>query len=567
MALILKGSNGSSRLIKVRGHIHLIMLLAASFLAATMLVAYTMDAAFWIESHLSQGHVSDNRETVDVAPYIYGKTPPISLGEIKNSTNAYFHLKLQFRLESAEAYPNVFQTAPLNHGIRMEVFGSTAQLNVANPSVSTGRKELVLTTTLNTGQWYTLGVEALNGSFVKVAIDGKDVVNYRDADISIETSQFLVGGGGDLSRLFSGEIKNISMLKGNLQLPHQSLRLVYITLLTMICLSFFACWKLLGKYFAVQQVFGKLVLLTTPLLLMLAYSEYRLSFLNSVYYLKRIGLEQQVDQVKVLVMGSSNTAYGIAPEVFSHQGYNLAFMGSGMFSDASLVDKYTEKLPQLRLVVLTANYFTMGLDYSTFSQSWRQFFLRQNFNVSVTPTSGLLYDLGFWFNPRNFSRIALYGDQAAGKVFDKHSRPVDIITTPSGWFDGGDASGADVTIQLGIGAAGAHNGSVDVKNYKKNISYWEPLIEGLQRKNIDAVIVLLPTDASYHSHLDKVKVELMNQSLREFSVKHHIKFVDYTEDPRFSLKDFTVIMPDHMNALGAKKFSEILDQDIIKALK
>lgn len=541
-------------------------MLAGSFLVSAMLVTYTMDAAFWVESHLIQGEISDNRVTVDAAPYLYDKTPPVSLGEIKDPLNAYVHLKLRFRADSSDGYPNVFQTAPINSGMRMEISGSTAQLNIAHLSAPTGVKGLVLTTNLNMGQWYTLGVEALNGSFVKVSIDGKDVVNYADADISIETSQFLVGGGFDASRLFRGEIRNISMLKGNLQIPHQGLLVVYVIFVAFFVMFFFASWKLLGKYDSVQQVFGKVVMLTIPLFLILIYSEYRLSFLNSVYYLKRVGLEQQVDQVEVLVMGSSNTAYGVAPEVFSHQGYNLAFMGSGMFSDVGLVEKYSEKLPQLKLVVLTANYFTMGLDYSTFSQSWRQFFLRQNFNISVAPTTGFSYDLGFWLQPRNFSRIALYGDQALSKTLRGHFKPVDIITTPSGWFDGGNASGGEATRKLGMAGARAHNAG-DVKNYKRNISLWEPLIEGLQRKNIDAVIVLLPTDVSYHGHLDKVKVELMNQSLKTFANRHNIKFVDYSEDSRFSLSDFTVVMPDHLNALGAKKFSKILDEDFIKALR
>ena len=543
------------------------ILLVGSFWASAMLIIYTMDAACWLESRLMQREVSDNRTTVTAAPYIYGKTQPVSLGQIKSRMNAYVHLKLRFRADSADGYPNVFQTAPLNRGMRMEISGSTAQLNIAHLSVPNGVKRLVLTTKLDIGHWYTLGVEALNGSFVKVSIDGKDVVNYADADISIETSQFLVGGGFDVSRVFRGEISNISILKGNLQLPHQGLRLVYITLLMLMFLFFFASWKLLGKYCVVQKVLGKFVLLVIPLLLLLVYSEYRLSFLNSVYYLKRVGLEQQAEKVKVLVMGSSNTAYGVAPEMFSHRGYNLAFMGSGMFSDASLVEKYLEKMPQLKLVVLTANYFTMGLDYSTFSQRWRQFFLRQNFNISVTPSAGILDDLGFWLQPRNFSRIALYGDQALSKTLNKHSKPVDIITTPSGWFDGGNASGGEATIKIGIGAAAAHNESVEVENYRQNISFWEPLIDSLQRKNIDAVIVLLPTDASYHDNLDKVKVSIMNQSLREFATRHDIEFVDYSEDPRFSLSDFTVVMPDHLNALGARKISNILDEDFIKALR
>ena len=62
-----------------------------------------------------------NRDTVNVASYINGATPVVSLGEIKNPENAYIYLKLRFRADSTEGYPNVFQTAPVNHGMRMEI--------------------------------------------------------------------------------------------------------------------------------------------------------------------------------------------------------------------------------------------------------------------------------------------------------------------------------------------------------------------------------------------------------------------------------------------------------------
>ncbi len=43
----------------------------------------------------------------------------------------------------------------------------------------------------------------------------------------------------------------------------------------------------------------------------------------------------------------------------------------------------------------------------------------------------------------------------------------------------------------------------------------------------------------------------MNLKLAEFATRHHIKYVDYTGDVRFSLNDFTWKMPDHLNAQGA----------------
>ena len=75
----------------------------------------------------------------------------------------------------------------------------------------------------------------------------------------------------------------------------------------------------------------------------------------------------------------------------------------------------------------------------------------------------------------------------------------------------------------------------------------------------------LPTDATYYKNLDNAKTQLMSRKLTEFATKHHLKFVDYTKDPRFSIDDFTWEMPDHMNARGAMKFSKILDEEVIKA--
>ena len=56
----------------------------------------------------------------------------------------------------------------------------------------------------------------------------------------------------------------------------------------------------------------------------------------------------------------------------------------------------------------------------------------------------------------------------------------------------------------------------------------------------------------------------MTQKLMQFAAKHDIEFVDYTKYSYFSLEDFTWEMPDHINALGAMKFSKILDEEVIK---
>lgn len=84
----------------------------------------------------------------------------------------------------------------------------------------------------------------------------------------------------------------------------------------------------------------------------------------------------------------------------------------------------------------------------------------------------------------NFSRIALYGEQAKSYIFENHSVPVDLITNSSGWFDSGDESGNEQSQKLGRAGAEAHSAGTDVNSYDQNLQYWETLIPLLQKKNI-----------------------------------------------------------------------------------
>lgn len=212
---------------------------------------YSMDSGVWIRSQLPFIKFSgDIRETINVAAYIYGKTPSIALGEIKNAENAYINLKLRFRVDSTEGYPNLFQTAPVNRGMRMEISGSTAAIIIADSSVLGGVRGINLTTSLKTGQWYTLEVEALNGAYVHAKLDGQSVVDYVGAKLSMEMSEILVGNGVNASRPFRGQMDNISVIKGHMlpDLSSQSIVMLYAILSVLITLFIFVLWIAFDKY-------------------------------------------------------------------------------------------------------------------------------------------------------------------------------------------------------------------------------------------------------------------------------------------------------------------------------
>ena len=537
------------------------------FSAALALIAYQVDAAFWVQRNFSLQTSSTRAEAFQVDKFVYGTDKQIDFGSVADSLNAYLRLKLRFRLDDPHGHADIFRSAASDAGVRVEIADTTLTVVIPEkPSVSPGLRTMPLTATLQIGRWYVLEVEAMNGAFIRVKLDGRPVLLYGGAEIAFETSKFLLGADADPNRPFKGELADLYLIKGNLaEPPGRAISLIYAAGAGLIAVFLIVLWPSLGDWPPVRTLIAKLVLLALPLVVTLGYVEYRLSFLNSIYFYKRIMLESQINNIEVLVNGSSNTFYGVDPESFSRHGFNLAFPGHGMFYDAQMIRKFSERMPALRMVILTVNFFTMGTADAEFGQSWRTFFDRQYFGLPTNSGQGAVGALKFWFEPRNFSKIALYGDVIKTQAIQNYKVPVEDIIAwqPSGWFDAGTVSG-DLSMRLGPEAANAHSTYTYERNYEPNLRYWDRLIDELKRRKIAVAIVELPTDASFHTALDPKMVATMKKTLEEFANRHGVRFVDYTGDPRFSSRDFSWELPDHMNASGASKFGKILDEEVIR---
>jgi len=185
-------------------------------LALSILAMHLVNLSGFIHIRLPQvDDFIDNPETTSVSQDINGNTP-IVLGKLEKTENAYFRLKLRFRLDNVEGFPNLFQTAAFNGGLRMEINGTTAAIVVADSSVKEGYRVIILPNAINIGQWYKLEVVALNGGYVRAFLNEQNVVDVSSTGISMAMSQVLVGGGFDKTRMFRGQIDSISLKKGNL---------------------------------------------------------------------------------------------------------------------------------------------------------------------------------------------------------------------------------------------------------------------------------------------------------------------------------------------------------------
>ncbi len=306
----------------------------------------------------------------------------------------------------------------------------------------------------------------------------------------------------------------------------------------------------------------KIVLLLLPAAVILGILEFHLYSMNTSYFTKRIALENQLSEIEILTLGSSNAYYGINPDRFERKGYNLANLAQSMYYDQALAMKYMPRMPNLKIIILPAIFYTMGTELGpTSSQDFRMYFYSQYYGLRLEPSAEQLMHWGYLFDAKNFSKIALFGDNVYRYVLDRFNTKVDNEPQPSGWFDGGREFGS-LKANVGPDAAKAH--SMTQSNlYTKNLEYWKKIIVATKARGIMPIIIEMPTHGSYRENLNPDLYALFKKSLGDFAEKHQIEFHDYSDDPRFALEDFTY-MVDHLNAIGASKFSTILNSDIVK---
>jgi hypothetical protein len=315
------------------------------------------------------------------------------------------------------------------------------------------------------------------------------------------------------------------------------------------------------------KILFRLFLLVLPALMLLGYLEHRLSRLDTHYVSKRVFFEAQEKDIQILTLGSSNAYFGINPAKFSCTGFNMAINAQSMYYDWKFVEKYSDRLPNLKMVVLPAIFYTAGSDFPSTNQSWREFFYKQYFGFSLEVADGKWFSLKQSIDARNFTKIALYGDTLYDHIRTKFQMHVDYVPEKTGWYDSSSVGKPDLArrseLYADVVANAVGNSRVfSAVNMERNLLYWQKIVDHLKERKIQILIVHLPEDRPYHANYDPKKYAEFKSAFREFAAKNNLYYRDYTDDARFHLDDMTFML-DHMNPAGAAKFGTILNQDFI----
>ena len=316
------------------------------------------------------------------------------------------------------------------------------------------------------------------------------------------------------------------------------------------------------------KILPRILVLVIFVCALVSYCEVRLRDVPNGYTIKRDNFEKQLGSIEALVLGSSQSLYGIDPKYFSIKTYNLAEESQSLYYDKELLLKYIDKMPSLKIVFISVSYFSLWFEQYNAVENWRDAYYYKFWGInSNNPDESWL---------KKFSYIDLYGTSFSQNALRKNFKvALDKNPYENGWYNPADndlTHGSPSFVPLPISDSAAvtrvklHNSQMKDEFLDRNQKYLDTLLAALVKRKITIAIITPPVYKYYSAHTDASKINIMHEVIKNLCDKYRCSYYDYFNDIRFLYEDFQD--DNHLNPKGAAKLSGFLNNAVnMKTLK
>lgn len=285
-----------------------------------------------------------------------------------------------------------------------------------------------------------------------------------------------------------------------------------------------------------------------PIFIFFLVLEIALRKIPNDYQLKKSYFDKNASKINTLILGSSHTFYGVNPKYFSKQTFNAAYVSQTLDLDEKLLHQYQNKLTNLKTVIIPISYFSLFETLETDVEKWRlkNYILYYGFENKYHFTAN--------FETLNHDILLNIKNVVKHYAFNKSF----ITSSDLGW--GTNFSSKERKKFEGKFTAKKHT----VKNYKlfqSNIKSLQKIIQLCKKKKVRILFITTPTHVSYFKNLNKKQISLTVTSINELVQKNaNCDYINLLNADKFITSDFHDA--DHLNEIGAKKLSLLLDKKI-----
>ena len=286
----------------------------------------------------------------------------------------------------------------------------------------------------------------------------------------------------------------------------------------------------------------KTLLFFFPVVLAIIGVEILLLNAENSYQYKHYYLAENQANIETLIFGSSYAYYGINPNYFSSDAFNLANASQSLYFHHILLKKHIDKLPQLETVIINISYSSLSRKKS--KETWRKYYYHHYMDAEV--------DLISKSSLGSYSIFGGIGLKPSMKMiwksyFKGEKRNMGWQPLKANQHQWGKKS-----------AIKQENNSTD---FTKNITLLNEMIELCQAKGVNVVLLTMPVYHTYSDNVDTEKLAKIFNACEELEKANpNTHYLNHFFDNSFTLTDY--FDEHHLSKEGASKISILLNKEL-----
>ena len=311
-----------------------------------------------------------------------------------------------------------------------------------------------------------------------------------------------------------------------------------------------------------KKFLKKAIFFIIPILLIAIFLEIYLRKVKNIYEQKAQQLVENSSKINVLILGNSHSTYGVDPSQFNLFAFNAAQVSQSIYFDKRITLKYLDQLKKLKYVFISVDFHSLYFSSQNIRNDWSYYgykiryknrqsaFIENCYLKGYTPKLAVVSFINFISQKKIDNKFNAL-DLEEGVDLKKHLE--------KGYFSYKYIPNRNTNFTDFESEKRALKFKNIVQNSKENkeiLNDLEDFIIKLQIKNIIPILFTSPCNAAYVQFLD-ANIQKQNQKDINFLTnKYKIEYWNYLQLP-LQQSDFHDC--DHLNAVGARKFSKILN--------
>ena len=294
-----------------------------------------------------------------------------------------------------------------------------------------------------------------------------------------------------------------------------------------------------------------------PIIIIGIVAEFCLRKLPNSYKLKYEWMQEHSNDVETLVFGSSHTYYGFQPKYYEGNAFNLANSAQLIEQDLFLLKYWSDSYSKLKTVIYPISYFTLFYpDLLSGKASLTGRYYKIYMDCDLYPSFSFYYNFEI-AEPRSaFAKIRrfLQGTNKTDWLCDEYGNEAFNMISNRGadWVKSDRQTAQDEYAETW-----AH--------IPQNYCKLEQIVKLCKERGIRLVLITTPCWHSYYDNLNDNQLNKIYSIIHELQQKYDLPYFNYLKDNRFTEEDF--FNGSHLSDVGEKKFTKILNKDIVSLEK